>query len=119
MQALLASLVVTIFLKEIKNENKGVTEDEKKHTERDQRLEDGTQETGIWSSPGEKQGDEVLPDGTLLSKSESLQDGELLPKGNPQNFRRPCIPFVGSHGERSTATYSLLLVHTLFIFVLE
>ena len=106
-------------LEEIEKENMGVTEDEKNHTERDQKLEDGTQETGIWSSRGEKQGDEVLPDGTLLSKAESSPDGQLVPEGNPQNFRRPCIPFVGSKGERRTARYSLLLVPIFFIFVLE
>jgi len=80
-------------------------------------LEVDIEEDG--STEGGKQGDEVLPDGTLLSKSESLPEGELLPEGNPQNFRRPCIPFVGSHGERRTATYSLLLVPIFFIFVLE
>merc|ERR550532_4002415 len=54
------------------------------------------------------------PEETLLGEGDSLPGEE-----NPQNYRRPCIPYLGSHGEPRIVTTPLLLVFALTCLALQ
>ena len=72
-------------------------------------------------SRGSKEGSE---EPALLSgenpEEPLLQEGDSLPgEENPQNYRRPCIPYLGSHGEPRIVTTPLLLVFALTFLALQ
>merc|ERR550517_116301 len=63
--------------------------------------EGGYQETSSLSE------EEVHPEDAVL------EEGDSLPEENPQNYRRPCIPFLGNHGEPRLVTTPLLFIFAL------
>merc|ERR1711971_259849 len=68
----------------------------------------GSQETSLLSEK------EIPPEDAVLQEGGSLPEEE-----NPQNFRRPCIPYQGSHGEPRIVTAPLSFVFALTVLVLQ
>ena len=68
----------------------------------------GYQETGLQLSE-----EEIHPEDAVLHEEGSL------PEENPQNYRRPCIPYPRSHGEPRIVTTPLLLLFALTVLALQ
>ena len=68
---------------------------------------EGSQETTVLSA------EEIHREEALLREGDSLPGEENL-----QNYRRPCIPYLGSHGEPRAVMTPFLLVFTLTLTLL-
>ena len=68
---------------------------------------EGSQETAVLSA------EEIHREEALLREGDSLPGEE-----NPQNYRRPCIPYLGSHGEPRAVMTPFFLGFTLTLTLL-
>ena len=80
--------------------------DEESEDQNYRRSKDGSEEPALLSEENREE--------TLLREGDSLPGEE-----NPQNYRRPCIPYLGSHGEPRIVTTPLFLVFALTVLALH
>ena len=80
--------------------------DEESAEQDDGGSEEGSRETALVSE--EK----------IHSKEAELQEGDSFREENPQNYRRPCIPYLGNHGEARIVT-PILFVSALTVLALQ